>query len=300
MMQHIDDEIDAIHEQNSNLDNDEQISDYILDFNTSSAISNISLKFLVLYIPIFWLSGYLVITIVIMAYNDLNLILFTLLLPLMLIGMFFLFILNAVFFTKLFLTFINLIHRPKTGIFKAIKGDKDFEFWRLRIELKKIGVWLLNNCPLPFTDVWAFKWFGAKMNILSHLYDAWVDVEFVEMARRVTVGQGAVVMSSMVVGKYLIIKEITFDDYSVIGGVSNIAPGTFVGNDTVIGAFSSSSFGQILEPGWIYFGIPAIKLKRNKYAEERSDIIIERDVDNQKKYEVKSEINIDEDKKELL
>lgn len=300
MMQHIDDEIDAIHEQNSNLDNDEQISDYILDFNTSSAISNISLKFMVLYIPIFWLSGYLVITIVIMAYNDLTLILFTLLLPLMLIGMFFLFILNAVFFTKLFLTFINLIHRPKTGIFKAVKGDKDFEFWRLRIELKKIGVWLLNNCPLPFTDVWAFKWFGAKMNILSHLYDAWVDVEFVEMARRVTVGQGAVVMSSMVVGKYLIIKEITFDDYSVIGGVSNIAPGTFVGNDTVIGAFSSSSFGQILEPGWIYFGIPAIKLKRNKYAEERSDIIIERDVDNQKKYEVKSEINIDEDKKELL
>lgn len=300
-MEITEDDIDSIQEKEKELKDKKIFEEYVVDFNTSSAIPNVSIKFLIFYIPIFWFSGYMMLGTIFMLWVDLNnWILFTLLLPFILLSIYFLFLIGAIFFTKLFLILINLIHKPKSGIFKVKKGDKDFEFWRLRIELKKIGVWLLNNCPLPFIDVWAFKWFGVDIHILSHLYDAWVDVEFIKMGRRVTVGQGAVVMSSIIIGKYLIIKELTFDEYSVIGGVANIAPGTLVGNDTVIGAFSSTTYDQVLEPGFIYFGIPAIKLKKNKYHEERSEMRIERDVDTQTKYEVKREINIDDDKRDLL
>lgn len=279
------------------------LDDYILDFNTSSAISKMNLKFLVLYIPILWFGGLLTITAFL---GLLNLFptpyrwIFPFLLPIILFGMWYTFIFGCILFTKLFLVLINLIHRPKQGIFRAEEGDKDYEFWRLRTELKKIGVWLLNNCPLPWSDTWAFRWFGVKIDFSSHLTDAWVDVDFIKFGRKVTVGQGAVVMSSMVVGKYLIIKEIVFDDYVVVGGVSTIAPGTIIGKDTVIGAFSTTNFKQLLEQGWIYFGIPGIKLKPNKFAEERKDVILRRLVDNKVKYEVKADFNIEEEKKQLL
>jgi carbonic anhydrase/acetyltransferase-like protein (isoleucine patch superfamily) len=104
----------------------------------------------------------------------------------------------------------------------------------------------------------------------------------------------------MVVGKYLIIKEILIDDYAVVGGVSTIAPGTIFGRETVLGALSSTNFKQILEDGWIYFGIPGIQLKKNRFIEERRDVIVKRDVDEETKKIVTQEVNIDEDKKHLV
>ena len=276
-------------------------SDYVIDFATSSAISRINIKFLGIYLPVLWFSGIFTGMVwygFVASVNNWKIVM--LLLPVALFCSYFVFIFFCAFFSKLLLILINLIHKPKEGVFLAEKGNKDFEFWCLRTELKKLIVWLMNNCPLPWIDTWGFRWFGTKIDFSSHLNDAWVDVEFIKFGRKVIIGQGAVVMSSMVVGKYLIIKKLFFDDYSVIGGVSTISPGTIIGKDTVIGALSSTNLDQILEPGWIYFGIPGIKLKPNKYAESRSDVIIKRDVDKLKKFEAKTEFVIDDDKKDLL
>ncbi|TXT57077.1 MAG: hypothetical protein BAJALOKI2v1_550010 [Promethearchaeota archaeon] len=278
----------------------ENIEDFELDFITSSAISKISIKFLLFYIPIVWFSGMITLSFWIYpTINSVNWILEIFFFPLKLIMSIYLFIILCAIITRLCLTFINLIHRPREGIFKAEEGNYDYEFWRLRIELKKLVIWLMNNSPLPWIDTLGFRWFGTRIDFSSHLLDAWVDVEFLEFGRKVTIGQGAVVMSSMVVGNYLIIKKVKFEDFTVIGGVSTVAPGTHVGEDSVIGAFSTTSFKQELEPGWIYFGIPVIKLKENKYAEIRQNIIAKRDVDKEEKYYVETDINIDEEKKDL-
>lgn len=285
---------------------DEDNDDFTLDFTTSSAISRINIKFLILYIPIFWFSGLLIGTIcyqytwLAVNVNSLWWIIQIGLLPLFFLGMYLLFILICLFFCKLFLILINLIHLPKEGVFYAEIGDHDFDFWCLRTEVKKLGLWLLNNSPMPLIDVLGFRWFGMKLDFSSHLYDAWCDAEFVKFGHQVTIGQGASVMSSMVVGKYLIIKKIIFDDYVVIGGHSNVAPGTIVGRDTVIGALSVTKYNQILEEGWLYMGVPVRKIKPNKFAEERKSFISRRDVDDETVYEVKQEINIDEDKKDLI
>ncbi len=277
-----------------------------LDFTTSSAISRVNIKFLAVYIPIFWFSGLLpgifwyewtknhppiqedwepwVGTLIFM--------------PFAIIAMFFLFILGCVFFSKLFLILINLIHKPKEGIFKAEIGDADFEFWCLRTELKKLVLWLIHNCPLPWIDSWALKWFGLKMDITSHLQDAWCDIEFVKLGRKVMIGQGSVVMSSMVIGKYLIIKKVILDDYTVIGGMSCVSPGTISGKDSLLGAISYTVLSQILESGWIYFGIPAIKLKPNKLAFIAQ--MKKSSVDDEQDIMVEQEINIEEDKKDKL
>ena len=275
--------------------------DMALDFTTSSAISRVNIKFLAVYIPIFWVSGLAVSTYLYAAFASVgNWVLTILLLPANLAGMYFVFILACLLFSKLMLVLVNLIHKPKEGIFKAEIRDTDYEFWMLRIELKKLVIWLIRNCPLPYIDALAFRWFGVKMDFSSHLNDTWCDVEFLQLGRKVTVGQGATVMTSMVVGKYLIIKKVVLGDYALVGGHSTVAPGTIMGNDTVLGALSSTTYNQLLEDGWIYFGIPAIKLKPTKYKQHERDFIVKRDVDKEKSFEVDSEVNIDEDKKNLV
>jgi carbonic anhydrase/acetyltransferase-like protein (isoleucine patch superfamily) len=107
-------------------------------------------------------------------------------------------------------------------------------------------------------------------------------------------------MSSMIVGKYLIIQKVVLDDYIMVGGWATIAPGTIIGKETVLGALSSTTVNQVLDPMWVYFGYPAIKMKENKYAEERREVILKRDVHDAKKYEMEHELNIDDDIKEKI
>ncbi|MFX1477636.1 MAG: hypothetical protein ACFFCI_05860 [Promethearchaeota archaeon] len=275
--------------------------DLKIDFTTSSAISRVNMKFLIIYIPIFWLSG-MIDTIIFYTYTYYvhDWILFTFFIPLIIFIMWFVFIIGCFILSKLFLILINLIHKPKEGVFKAEIGDQDFEFWMLRTELKKIVFWLIRNWPIPWMDILAFKWFGIKMTLSSTLHDSWCDGEFIEFGRRVLIGQGSTIMSSMVIGKYLIIKKVIFDDYSLVGGHTTIAPGTVLGKDSFIGAISNTLLNQILEPGWLYLGIPARKLKPNKYAELRSDVLIKRDVDGEQKYEMEHKVNIEKKKKDLL
>ncbi|TFG22314.1 MAG: hypothetical protein EU529_10855 [Promethearchaeota archaeon] len=280
--------------------------EYALDFTTSSAIGRVSIKFLVIYIPIFWFSGLLV-GIYLYEYfknlppitEDWMVYLFPILfLPVAIFSMLFIFILGCIFFSKLFLILINLIHKPKEGIFLAQKGDKDFEFWCMRTELKKLVMWLVRNCPLPWIDTLAFRWFGVKMDFSSHLQDSWCDMEFIQFGRKVLVGQGAVVMSSMVVGKYLIIKKLIFSDYTIIGGMACVSPGTISGKDSFLGALSATVYGQFLETEWIYFGIPCIKLKPNRLG--GSKFITKSIVDDEQAISIEHEINIEEDKKDKI
>lgn len=284
----------------------EDENDFTLDFTTSSAISRVNVKFLAVYIPILWLSGILI-GVFWYEWNKnkppitedwepwVGTLVF---LPYAIISMFFIFIMSCMFLSKLFLILINLIHKPKEGVFRAEIGDADFEFWCLRTELKKLVLFLMRNFPIPWMDSLAFKWFGIKIHSSSHLPDAWCDIEFVKLGRRVLVGQGAVIMSSMVIGKYLIIKEVILDDYTVIGGMSCVSPGTITGRDSLLGAISATVLNQLLETGWIYFGIPAIKLKPNKLAFVSKTT--KSTVDDEQKVIIEQEINIEEDKKEKL
>ncbi|MBY9021653.1 MAG: hypothetical protein KGD67_11385, partial [Candidatus Lokiarchaeota archaeon] len=66
----------------------------------------------------------------------------------------------------------------------------------------------------------------------------------------------------------------------------------------VLGAASITTPNQVLEPGWIYAGIPARKFRPNTV--ERRDIIAKVDVDEGTKYDSEHEVNIDKDKQDLL
>ena len=275
--------------------------DYTIDFVTSSVISKIGYKFLALYIPIMWISGYMAVAVFFDASQYIPWYINMFLLPVWSFILYFIFIFGIAIFTKAFLLIINMVHKPKEGVFRAEEGNQDYEFWRLRIELKKLVLWFMSNGPLPWVVMWGFRWLGVRIDFSSHLQDAWVDGEFIEFGRNITVGQGSVIMSSSIVGNYLIIKKIILGDHIVVGGVSNVSPGTIMGKESILAAFSTTIPNQIIEQAWIYLGPQfSRKLKPNKYAEQRRDIIYRKHVDEEVKYEVKQEVNIDEEQKKLI
>jgi carbonic anhydrase/acetyltransferase-like protein (isoleucine patch superfamily) len=275
--------------------------DYTIDFVTTSVISRIGYKFLALYLPILWFSGFMTVAVFFDVSQYIPWYINMFLIPVWLFILYFIFVFGIAISTKAFLLMINMVHKPKEGVFRAEDGNQDYEFWRLRVELKKLVFWFMNNGPLPWIVMWGFRWMGIKVDFSSHMQDAWADGGFIEFGRNVTVGQGAVVMSSMIIGKYLIIKKVILGDYAVVGGLDLISPGTVIGKESITGTFSATIPSQYIDPGWIYIGPHyARKLKPNKYAEQRRDLIYEKHVDDEIKYEVKQEVNIDEDKKNLI
>jgi len=290
---------DALEKFDLNKENSEK-PDYTIDFVTTSAISKMGYKFLALYLPILWASGYMAVAVFFDISRYIPWYINMFLIPIWLFILYFIFVFGIAIFTKAFLLILNMVHKPKEGIFRAKEGDLDYEFWRVRLELKKLVLWFMNNGPLPWIVMWGFRWVGIHVDFSSHMQDAWASGGFIRFGRNVTCGQGSVIMGSMIVGKYLIIKTVILGDHTVVGGVSNIAPGTKMGKESVIGAFSTTIPNQLIEAGWIYLGQFARKLKPNKYAEQSREIIYEKRVDEEIKYQVKQEVNIDEDKKELL
>ncbi|TFH27641.1 MAG: hypothetical protein E4G98_05975, partial [Promethearchaeota archaeon] len=140
----------------------------------------------------------------------------------------------------------------------------------MRACIKKFPIWIARNFYLPWLDIVAFKLFGVRVKSGGNtaLMDAWVDVEFIEIGKNTTIGQGAIIMSTMVTQEFLIISKVTIGDEVVIGGYSVISPGTTIPNNVVIGAHSGTTVGQELEPNWVYWGIPARKFRKNEYGSQ--------------------------------
>ena len=93
-------------------------------------------------------------------------------------------------------------------------------------------------------------------------------------------GQGAVVLSSMIIGDHLLIKKVIIGDHVVIGGNAIVAPGTIIGKSTTLGVWAVTHINQVLEPNYIYIGKPAKKYQHaHKMIEESKKQPIRRIVD---------------------
>jgi carbonic anhydrase/acetyltransferase-like protein (isoleucine patch superfamily) len=182
------------------------------------------------------------------------------------------YILMSLVFGKLFLIILELIHKPKEGLFKANKNDSDYYYYCLRTAVKKYIFWVWNNFCFPWVSNFAFKICSMRtMNadFKSTMFDGWSDTEFIEYGNNIMIGQGAVVISSMIIRideeDYFLIKKVIIGDHVVLGGNAIVAPGTIIGHSTTLGVWAMTHIGQILEPYWIYVGHPASKYKRPQW-----------------------------------
>ncbi len=179
-------------------------------------------------------------------------------------------ILSSVIVARIFLSIINLIHKPKEGIFNRNKYDKDYCFWSLRGIVRKWPIWLARQLNLPFFEIIALKILGVKMARSNALHGGWVDCEFIEFGKNVRVGQGSVIMSNMIIKNKLIIKKTIIKDNIVIGAHSVVLPGTIIESNTILDGITLTKVNQHLEEDSIYSGIPAMKIMENSELREQN------------------------------
>ncbi|MFX0187942.1 MAG: acyltransferase [Candidatus Hodarchaeota archaeon] len=194
------------------------------------------------------------------------------------------YILSSLLFGKLFLLILQLIHKPREGLFRIDKKDKDYYFYCLRIAIKKFIFWTWNNFAFPWASNLAFKMCDMRADFKSTMFDGWSDVEFIDYGESIMLGQGAVVLSSMIIADHLLIKKVIIGDHVIIGGNAIVAPGTVIGKGTTLGVWATTHIGQILEPDWIYIGNPARKYQPTQMmVEESKKVTLRRIVDTGEK-----------------
>ncbi|MFX1572642.1 MAG: hypothetical protein ACFFB0_07835 [Promethearchaeota archaeon] len=168
-------------------------------------------------------------------------------------------ILSSIIVARIFLFFINLVHKPKEGVFFRNKNDKDYCYWCLRAIAKKWPAWLARQLSLPILETFLFKVLGVKTSFSNSLSEGWVDLEFIELGKNIRIGQGSFIISNVMIKNKLIIKRVIIKDNVIIGAHAVVLPGTVIESNTILDAISMTTINQHLESDSIYRGAPAKK-----------------------------------------
>lgn len=218
-----------------------------------------------LKILIFWLSFFPTSILFLLFFNLFSLwipsIIIICFLPILMILYYGMFILYLLFFTKLVIIFLNLVKTPREGIFQTNNRDKDFKFYLLRRNLKNFILNIYNYFPLPWAKIFALKILDIKIQNNTGLLDSYIDSDFVEIGNNVILGEGSIILSSMIIGDTLLVKRVILKDGCTIGAFSVISPGTFVEEGAILGMGSYTKVNQHLDKNSINIGRPAKKIQ---------------------------------------
>ncbi len=225
-----------------------------------------SSSFLFIYIINIWTSVFLLFsTFLLYCYLTYhNIYLFIFFLPFEVFLSYFLIVFTALFISKLFLIFVNLIHKPKEGVFKREKSDRDYYYWSLRAVIKKWPIWLSSLLPSSVLINLLLTVFGIETSFTNSINKANIGTEFIEIGKHTVIGKGSFVKSSMVFQNYLIIKKIKIEDHVIIAPHSFISPGTIIRKGATVNTLSVTKFDQTLAENSIYSGYPAEKVGVNQ------------------------------------
>jgi len=185
-----------------------------------------------------------------------------LILPLVVIFYFGLFLVCLLFISKLLLVFINILHKPREGSFDLDGNDKVCYFFFLRRTIKTLVFRMINHFPIPWIKIYGFRLFNIEISYSSGVLDSYIDSDFIDIGKNTILGDGSIVMSSMLIDGSLMLKKVILKDGCTVGAYSVIAPGTIIGKNTILGMGSCTKVDQKLEDGWIYVGKPAHKRQK--------------------------------------
>jgi acetyltransferase-like isoleucine patch superfamily enzyme len=170
-------------------------------------------------------------------------------------------IISSAIVARLFLFFINLIHKPIEGVFSRNKSDKDYCYWSLRALVRKWPTWLARQLSLPLLEILVLKILGLKTSFSNSLNEGWMDCEFIEFGKNIRIGQGSFIISNIIIKDKLFLKKVSIQDNVIVGAHSIVSPGTIIESNTILDAISMTTIDQKLESNSVYSGNPAEKVE---------------------------------------
>ena len=177
-----------------------------------------------------------------------------LLLPLNIYGNIFLFVFTVILFSASIFKLLNLISKPKEGVFE--RGSRGWKYMHRRFWTVYFPIWLARALPLPWLDIIAYRFFGTRVGRSVVLYEGYIDPEFVEIGDFTMTSLNICIFSHLIYHDKVIIKKVKIGKACVVGPHTIVSPGTVMEDFAVLGVNSYTKINQNLKGNLIHVGTP--------------------------------------------
>ncbi len=205
------------------------------------------------------------------VFGDWTLLLLATLTPLVILGAFFIRLLLVVLFSRWMMKFCNW-RSPHTELVSAqgigIKEARAINYYHLRGVILRLLKWEVSKSVYPWMVPWAFNFVGAnKIGKGTVLEDQFFTQEFLETGENVYIGQGSIVSSHAVEGKYgaITLKTVKCGKNAVIGPFNILPPGSELEPYTEFMPMSAIVKFRRVKGFSKYFGLPVGKISYKRY-----------------------------------
>ncbi|UCC18164.1 MAG: hypothetical protein JSV62_08580 [Promethearchaeota archaeon] len=176
------------------------------------------------------------------------------LLPLNIYGNLLLFAFSIILFSAGIFKILNKLYPPKEGIFK--RGSKEWKYTHRRFWTAYFPIWLARSLPLPWSDIFVYRFLGVHIGRNVVAYEGYIDPEFIEIGDFTMTSLNICIFSHLIYQDKLIIKKVKIGKACIVGPQTIISPGTILHDGAVLGVNSYTWINQVLEGDLIHVGTP--------------------------------------------
>jgi hypothetical protein len=181
------------------------------------------------------------------------------LLPMELIGIAFVFFLTSLLLVRIAVSILSRKYPAAEGTFE--RDGPEQRAYEARHFLKYYAIWLTRTAMFPWIDKITYAVLGVHTGKTVVLHEAWVDTELLSIGDYSMMGMNSTIMSHALYQDRFVARKTIIDGHSIVGAYTVVAPGTHIGKLAVLGANSGTAIDQEIEPGFLFGGNPARKLK---------------------------------------
>lgn len=204
-----------------------------------------------------------------------------LLLPLNLYGNIFLFAFSIILFSAGINKILNKVYPPREGVFK--RGSKEWKYTHRRFWNAYFPIWLARALPIPWSDIFAYRFFGVSIGKNVVAYEGYIDPEFIEIGDFTMTSLNICIFSHLIYHEQIIIKKVKIGKACVVGPQTIVSPGTVMQDGAVLGANSYTWVGQELESDLIHVGTPVnmtFPIQSLEESQEKAERVISDPLEN--------------------
>ncbi len=189
-----------------------------------------------------------------------------LLLPLNIYGNLLLFAFSVILFSAFLFKVLNKIYPPREGVFE--KGSKEWKYTHRRFWMAYFPIWLARSLPLPWSDIFVYRFLGVHIGKNVVAYEGYIDPEFVEIEDYTMTSLNICIFSHLIYHDKILIKRVKIGKTCIVGPQTIISPGTILQDGAILGVNSYTWVNQILDGDFIHVGTPVNKKLQIQSVEE--------------------------------
>ncbi len=177
-----------------------------------------------------------------------------LLLPLNIYGNLLLFAFSIILFSTVIYKILTKLYPAKEGVFE--RGSKEWKYTHRRFWTAYFPIWLARALPLPWSDIFVYRFLGVHIGRNVVAYEGYIDPEFVEIGDYTMTSLNICIFSHLIYHDKILIKKVKVGKTCIVGPQTIISPGTILQDGAILGVNSYTWINQVLEGDLIHVGTP--------------------------------------------